>query len=88
MPIYEYVCKSCGKHFETMQKISEPPIAPCPKCGDTADRAISRTSFTLKGSGWYKDGYSKQKPKGTEGEQTKPDAKKDSGKKDESKPKK
>ena len=63
MPIYEYACKSCGEHFECMQKISEPPIAPCPKCGDTADRTISQTSFTLKGSGWYKDGYSKEKKK-------------------------
>jgi len=61
MPIYEYSCKSCGKQFECMQKISEPPVAPCPKCGATADRMISHTSFTLKGSGWYKDGYSKEK---------------------------
>lgn len=58
MPIYEYSCKSCGKNFECMQKITEPPIAPCPKCGATADRTISLTSFTLKGGGWYKDGYS------------------------------
>lgn len=57
MPIYEYHCKSCNKHFECMQKISEPPIAPCPGCGDTADRVISRSTFALKGSGWYKDGY-------------------------------
>jgi putative FmdB family regulatory protein len=57
MPIYEYKCKSCGTQFESMQKISEPPIAPCPKCGDTADRMISMTSFALKGGGWYKDGY-------------------------------
>ncbi|MFH1831162.1 MAG: zinc ribbon domain-containing protein [Pseudomonadota bacterium] len=57
MPIYEYNCKSCGKRFECMQKISEPPIAPCPKCGGTADRIISKTSFLLKGGGWYKDGY-------------------------------
>jgi len=63
-----------------MQKISEPPIAPCPKCGDTADRVISQTSFTLKGGGWYKDGYSK-------GGSKKSDAKKDSGKKSESKSK-
>jgi putative FmdB family regulatory protein len=66
MPIYEYNCKSCGKHFECMQKMSEPPIAPCPKCGGTADRIISITSFSLKGSGWYKDGYGsgRANPKG------------------------
>lgn len=81
MPIYEYMCRSCGKHFETMQKISEPPIAPCPKCGDTADRVISQTSFTLKGGGWYKDGYSK-------GGSKKSNGKKPSEKKSESKPKK
>ncbi len=57
MPIYEYHCGKCEKHFEVMQKISEPPIAPCPKCGATADRIISLTSFSLKGGGWYKDGY-------------------------------
>ncbi|MBN1282315.1 MAG: zinc ribbon domain-containing protein [Proteobacteria bacterium] len=61
MPIYEYTCKSCGNHFECMQKISAPPIAPCPRCGDTADRIISMTAFTLKGEGWYKDGYAKGK---------------------------
>ena len=81
MPIYEYLCKSCGKQFETMQKISEPPVAPCPKCGDTADRMISRTSFSLKGSGWYKDGYSKSSAK-------KDIEKKGSGKKDDVKAKK
>jgi len=63
MPIYEYVCKSCGNQFECMQKISETPVAPCPKCGATADRMISQTSFTLKGEGWYKDGYAKGKGK-------------------------
>ncbi|MFA4875320.1 MAG: zinc ribbon domain-containing protein [bacterium] len=57
MPIYEYNCKSCGNQFECMQRITEPPIAPCPKCGSTADRIISMTSFALKGGGWYKDGY-------------------------------
>jgi putative FmdB family regulatory protein len=78
MPIYEYLCKSCGKSFETMQKMSEPPVAPCPKCGDTADRMISRTSFSLKGSGWYKDGYSKssvKKDNGKKSPEKKTDAK-------------
>ena len=65
MPIYEYTCKKCGKNFECMQRITEPPIAPCPKCGAAADRLISATSFTLKGGGWYKDGYASDGQKKT-----------------------
>jgi len=58
MPIYEYHCKTCKKHFELLQKISDPPLAKCPDCGKSVKRLISQTSFTLKGGGWYKDGYS------------------------------
>lgn len=58
MPIYEYECKSCGKKFEVFQKSTDAPSAKCPGCEATAERIISQTSFTLKGGGWYKDGYS------------------------------
>ncbi len=58
MPIYEYLCKGCSEHFERFQKISDEPISKCPKCGKKVKRLISQTSFTLKGDGWYKDGYS------------------------------
>ena len=61
MPIYEYRCKSCGKIFELFQKMSDKPVGKCPKCGDKAKRLISQTSFTLKGEGWYKDGYAPKK---------------------------
>jgi putative FmdB family regulatory protein len=58
MPIYEYQCPDCSGEFELMQKVgAEAP--PCPKCGGTKTaRMLSRTSFVLKGGGWYKDGYS------------------------------
>jgi len=58
MPIYEYRCKGCKKDFELLQKITDEPLATCPKCGKKVKRLISQTSFTLKGGGWYKDGYS------------------------------
>ena len=57
MPIYEYHCKACKKNFEVLQKITESPLAACPSCGKKVKRLISQTSFTLKGGGWYKDGY-------------------------------
>ena len=58
MPIYEYRCKGCKTEFELLQKITDEPLATCPKCGKQVGRLISQTSFTLKGGGWYKDGYS------------------------------
>ncbi|MCB9761580.1 MAG: zinc ribbon domain-containing protein [Alphaproteobacteria bacterium] len=58
MPIYEYRCPDCGHEFEQMRKISDPPLTDCPSCGGAQVRKlISRTSFTLKGSGWYSDHY-------------------------------
>jgi putative FmdB family regulatory protein len=64
MPIYEYQCKKCGE-FETVQKITEPPLKRCPTCRGKVTKLISNTSFHLKGTGWYitdygrKDGKSK-----------------------------
>jgi putative FmdB family regulatory protein len=63
MPTYEYLCTSCGNHWEEVQRISEPPVQVCPKCSQaTAKRQISGGSFILKGGGWYADAYSSVKP--------------------------
>jgi putative FmdB family regulatory protein len=62
MPVYEYVCKGCGHEFEREQRISEAPVKKCPSCGaQKARRQISRTSFVLKGGGWYSDLYAAPK---------------------------
>jgi putative FmdB family regulatory protein len=59
MPVYEYICKACDHEFEREQRISDNPIKKCPECGSMkAKRLISRTSFVLKGGGWYSDLYS------------------------------
>jgi putative FmdB family regulatory protein len=45
--------------FEEIQKISEPALDTCPKCGErAAQRLISQGNFILKGGGWYADLYS------------------------------
>ena len=68
MPIYEYLCASCGYQFEEVQKFNEPTLEECPDCGkNSARRQVSMSAFHLKGGGWYKDGYS---AKGTESEKT------------------
>ena len=59
MPIYEYLCRSCGFEFEEVQKFSDPSFDECPSCGESsAERKVSMSSFHLKGGGWFKDGYS------------------------------
>lgn len=58
MPLYEYRCESCGKVFEFIQKFTDEPVKECPECGGCLTKLISSTSFVLKGSGWYADGYS------------------------------
>lgn len=58
MPIYEYVCEKCGSHIEAMQKVGDAPLKRCQKCRGKLEKIISRTSFQLKGSGWYVTDYS------------------------------
>ena len=58
MPIYEFVCELCGRLVERLQKISDPPPDACPECGGRMAKIMSRSSFQLKGGGWYKDLYS------------------------------
>ncbi len=63
MPMYDYGCKACGHEFEREQRISENPVKKCPECGKLqAKRLISKTSFVLKGGGWYNDLYASGKP--------------------------
>ena len=71
MPIYEYQCPKCGT-FELMQRITDAPLRKCPTCKGKVERLVSRTSFVLKGSGWYATDYAKSsKP---ESEAAKPES--------------
>jgi len=58
MPTYEYRCPACGTDFEKFQKMSDPPEAECPSCGEAATRRISGGSgLVFKGSGFYITDY-------------------------------
>ena len=57
MPIYEYVCEKCSSRLEIIQRVGDPPPKRCRKCRGKLEKAISRTSFQLKGSGWYATDY-------------------------------
>ncbi len=53
MPTYEYECGACGP-FEQFQRITEDPLADCPRCGSAVRRLISSgTGIIFKGSGFY-----------------------------------
>src|ERR1700737_4918001 len=58
MPIYEYQCPKCGV-FEVTRRITEAPLKRCPTCKAKVERILSRTSFVLKGSGWYATDYAR-----------------------------
>jgi putative FmdB family regulatory protein len=54
MPIYAYRCEHCGFSQDILRKLSDPPLATCPSCGqDTFRKQVTAAGFQLKGSGWY-----------------------------------
>ncbi len=67
MPVYEYLCEACHQPFEAIQKFSDSPIVDCENCGakGAVKKLVSKSSFALKGSGWYTTDY-KRAPKPVE----------------------
>lgn len=63
MPIYEFRCFKCRKVIELQRNIKDESTPLCmePGCDgqQEMERLISPSSFSLKGSGWARDGYSK-----------------------------
>src|SRR2546428_6070309 len=64
MPIYEYVCQSCRRKTEAIQRMGERPLKICPHCGGSLKKAFSAPAIQFKGSGWYVTDYA-----GAKGEQ-------------------
>jgi len=58
MPIYTYKCRKCPNRDTVMRSLKDAnaPLR-CVACGASMDKTMSQSSFQLKGSGWYKDGY-------------------------------
>ena len=57
MPTYEYECLKCPRVFEVRQRITEPALTTCDRCGGPIHRLLSATPFILKGGGWYVTDY-------------------------------
>jgi putative FmdB family regulatory protein len=72
MPIYEYRCEACGHYLETLQKISDPPLTECHKCGKPAlKKLVSAAAFRLKGGGWYETDFKTGGKKNVAGSESK-----------------
>ena len=66
MPTYEYECLKCPRVFEVRQRITEPALETCDRCGGPIHRLLSAAPFILKGGGWYVTDYpSEARKKGT-----------------------
>jgi putative FmdB family regulatory protein len=64
VPIYEYECQTCHHRVELIQKVSDAPLAECPKCKGAVKKIIAPPALQFRGSGWYITDYSdKGKPK-------------------------
>jgi putative FmdB family regulatory protein len=57
MPMYTFKCKNpeCNEEVTKMQKFDDPE-PPCAKCEGETERKVSKSSFVLKGPGWFNTG--------------------------------
>jgi putative FmdB family regulatory protein len=70
MPIYEYVCGSCKKKTEVIQRVNEDPLKVCPHCGGKLKKAISVPAIQFKGSGFYINDYARGSSGGESGRES------------------
>ncbi|MBA3533870.1 MAG: zinc ribbon domain-containing protein [Ardenticatenales bacterium] len=47
MPIYDYQCPSCKKRGSRLQKMSDPSVPDCPRCGTLMQKMISKVAVLL-----------------------------------------
>ncbi|HTY40905.1 MAG TPA: FmdB family zinc ribbon protein [Thermoanaerobaculia bacterium] len=65
MPIYEYVCGSCKRKTEVIQRVNDAPLKVCPHCGGKLKKAISAPAIQFKGSGFYITDYARGSSEGS-----------------------
>jgi putative FmdB family regulatory protein len=53
VPTYGYRCEN-GHEFDVLQRMSDEPVADCPRCGTRGRRLFFPAGIVFKGSGFYK----------------------------------
>jgi putative FmdB family regulatory protein len=74
VPIYDYVCGTCGRVTEVVHGFDDAGPAECPECGGPMTKAFAAPVIHFKGSGW-----AKKDRKSTSGPVRSKDAAKDAG---------
>lgn len=55
MPVYEYLCASCGERYDKREGFDAPARQKCQSCRrSTAQRVLHAPPVVFKGSGFYK----------------------------------
>jgi putative FmdB family regulatory protein len=52
MPVYEYICRSCGTRREEIQPMGAKPPGPCAVCGGELRRVYGRVGVRFSGWGF------------------------------------
>jgi putative FmdB family regulatory protein len=54
VPVYEYVCQSCGAEVEVLHGLNESGPAACDVCGGPMRKRLAPPAIVFRGSGWAK----------------------------------
>jgi putative FmdB family regulatory protein len=64
MPIYDYVCQSCGLSTEVIHGVHDAGPSACERCAGPMRKALSTPAIVFRGSGWAKkDARSASQPR-------------------------
>jgi putative FmdB family regulatory protein len=66
MPMYRYLCESCGHSFSVLDSFNSPDQRECEECGaPKARRLPARVGIQYKGSGFYTTNYGRRRGNST-----------------------
>jgi putative FmdB family regulatory protein len=62
MPLYRYLCESCGHSFSVLDSFNSQDQRECEECGaKQARRLPSRVGIQYKGTGFYTTNYGRKR---------------------------
>jgi len=54
VPIYDYICSSCGHRVEVLHGVHDERPRTCERCGGQMRKAFAPPTIMFKGTGWAK----------------------------------